>query len=101
MARKGKERIGVTVRLIVDPAREHCCWHGGEALEHTDPAAYRGKMLAAKEVADQGPGYGVDAIREREQDNKEDHGPESTATTQQHAETQTAQENTRGANLLF
>src|SRR4029453_1545548 len=98
---EGEERICVTVRLILDPASEYGGWHRGEALEHTDPTAYRSKMLAAEEVADQGPGHGVDAISEREQDNKEDHVPESTTTEQQHTKTQAAQEDTCGANLLF
>jgi hypothetical protein len=89
------------VRLIIDPASEDSGWHGGKALDHANPTTYRGKMLTAKEVTEQGPGYGVDAISEREQDDKEDHGPESTPTTQQHAETQTAQQDTCGANLLF
>src|SRR5919202_718316 len=97
---EGQECIRVTVRLIVDPASEYGGWHGGEALDHADPATYRGKMLATEEIPEQSPGYGVDAISEREQDDKKDHGPESAPATQQHAEPQPAQQDACGADLL-
>ena len=89
------------VCVIVDPAGEYGGWHGGETLDHADPAAYRSKMPTTEKVADQSPGHGVDAISERKQDNKEDHMQESTAAEYQHAETQATQEDTGRANLLF
>src|SRR5262249_29679808 len=91
----------VALRLVVHPASEYRCWHGGDALEHANPAAYGGKMLATKEVSGQGPGDGINAIRERKQDDKDGYVPECTITVQQHTETQATQHDTQRADLLF
>src|SRR5262249_33215339 len=58
-------------------------------------------MLATEEVADESPGHGVNTISEREQDDEENHVPESTATEHEHAEPQATQDDPGSANLLF